>query len=201
MLLGLIETFGNEALQFGPQTKEKLAKLEGKTMAIEIQTFNRTWYFTSVKEGIELAEYCDDDPDVTLKTTVGAFLKIARDGIDEAELEPGELEISGDAIVGQRFAKIISNIDIDWEEFIADKLGDSSARLMSLARNQVNELIEQGPEGIKSMLAKVFENVAGQAQTNASSDSQSVNELNIKVSNLEAQIQELKAKLEQQGKA
>jgi ubiquinone biosynthesis protein UbiJ len=200
MLLGLIETFGNEALEFGPQTREKLAKLQGKTMAIEIKTFNRTWYFTSTPEGIELAEYCDEEPDVTLKTTVGAFLKIAKDGIEDAELEPGELEIEGDAIVGQRFATIISNIDIDWEEYIAEKLGDSSARLISLARNQVNDLIEQGPEGVKDMLSKVFQNLASQSGT-AGSDSQAVSELNKKVADLEAQIKDLQAKLKEQGNA
>jgi len=68
--------------------------------------------------------------DVRLKARPSTLLKIARDGMDDAELEKGELEIEGDAIIGQRFASLLNELDIDWEELLSEKVGDAPARFL-----------------------------------------------------------------------
>ena len=143
MLIELFELASNHALEHDPQTVLRLQKLQGKSMALHIKKIEQSITLTPCPEGLELSRYISDDVDVTLTATVPAMLKISRDGMHDADLQPGELEISGDPIVGQRFAQIISELNIDWEGLLAEQIGDSPARVVTMAAEQTREFAEQ----------------------------------------------------------
>jgi len=111
MLVDLLELASNKTLEHDPQTLERLVK------------FTR-----NIPEKV----------DVTLNASLGAMVKISRDGMENAELEPGELEIAGDPIIGQRFAQVISELNIDWEALLAEQIGESPAKAVSFAAGQAN---------------------------------------------------------------
>lgn len=112
-------------------TQAKLAKLAGKNIAFEIKKINQTLYFLPQADALLIETEAPKDIDVTIRAKPSTILKIARDGMDNAELESGELEIAGDAITGQRFAKLLSELNIDWEELLAQRIGDVPAHIFA----------------------------------------------------------------------
>lgn len=142
MLIELLELASNGALEHDPQTQERLAKLVGKTMTLNISSINQSVSVTPYPEGLEFSSEIPEQVDVTLSATIGALIKITRDGMEDAELKPGELEIIGDPIVGQRFAQILAKLDVDWESALADHIGDAPARVFTLAAGQAKDFAE-----------------------------------------------------------
>jgi len=146
MLIELFELACNHALVHDQDTVARLKKLQGKSMALRIKTINQSITLTPHPEGVELSREVPESVDVILTTSLSAILKISRAGMEDAELKPGELEISGDPIVGQRFATIIAELDINWEGLLAEQLGDSTARVVSIAAGQAKEFAEQSKQ-------------------------------------------------------
>ena len=132
MLSALIETTSKKIFETDPDTLERLAKLDGKLIAIDIKKVNLTLCLAIESDGIAILPEPENSElvDVRLKAKPSTLLKIARDGMEDAELEKGELEIEGDAITGQRFASMLNALDIDWEELVSEKIGDVPARLL-----------------------------------------------------------------------
>ncbi len=143
MLLDLLELASNKTLEHGPQTRARLLKLQGKTMTLNIKSIGQSLSVTPHPEGLEFSQRVPEHVDVTLSVTIGAMIKISRDGLDNAELEPGELEIVGDPIVGQRFAQVISDLDIDWQGLLAEHIGESPARAVSFAAGQAKSFADE----------------------------------------------------------
>ena len=139
MLLQFFELAGNKTLEHAPQTQARLAKLQGKTMALHLKSINQSLAITSRPEGLEFSREIPETVDVTLKATIGAMVKIARDGMEDAELESGELEIIGDPIIGQRFALVISELDIDWYGLFSEHIGDGPAQAVTSVAAQAKE--------------------------------------------------------------
>lgn len=108
-------------------------------MTLEIRPLNQRLNVSPQPHGLEFSNE-HTDTDVTLSATVGALIKIGRDGMEDAELAPGELEIHGDPIVGQRFAAVLSELDIDWEGLLAEHLGETPAVLISSGFDKAREL-------------------------------------------------------------
>ena len=118
-------------LQDDPATQEKLSKLSGKVIAFHLKKIDQTFYFLPSEKGLAIANDTPEKIDVTIRAKPSTVLKIARDGMDDADLEAGELEIEGDAITGQRFAALLNELNIDWEELLSQRIGDVPAHILS----------------------------------------------------------------------
>ena len=158
MLIELLELASNNALQYDQSSLQRLAKLQGKTILLEIKPIElkpfdklgvQKLLVNPQPHGLEFTDKIEQPADVTLSATVGALVKIGRDGMDNAELKPGELEINGDPIVGQRFARVLAELDIDWEGFLAEHIGETPAVLISNGLNRAKELVMESQGSIK----------------------------------------------------
>jgi len=158
MFLQLFELASNKTLEHDAQTQARLAKLQGKTMALHLKSINQGLAITPRPEGLEFSKDIPETVDVTLKATIGAMVKITRDGMEDAELEPGELEIIGDPIVGQRFAHVISELDIDWHGLLTEHIGDGPARAITSTAEQVKGFAKESQSNLKSWLNDFIKN-------------------------------------------
>lgn len=156
MLLNLLELASNKTLEHGPKTRARLAKLQGKTVMLRIQPINQSISVSPQPEGLEFSLETPDHVDVTLSTTIGALIKISRDGLDNADLKAGELEIVGDPIVGQRFAQVIAELDINWESLLAEQLGDAPARAVTYSAEQAKVFFEQARDNTKDLVSTLI---------------------------------------------
>jgi len=161
MLLELLELASNKTLEHDLKSQARLARLQGKSMTLQIMPIAQSITVRPQPEGLEFIASKPDKVDVTLTATVGAMIKISRHGLEEADLQPGELEIAGDPIVGQRFAQIIADLDIDWEALLAEQIGDSPARVVSLAAGQAREFAVESQARLKRFLSDVLKEDLG----------------------------------------
>ncbi len=156
MLLELLELASNKTLEHDPQTVERLKRLQGKTMTLTIKSLGQSISVTPFPEGLEFSHEAPDQVDVTLSATLGAMVKISRDGMDNADLEPGELEIAGDPIVGQRFAAVISQLNINWEALLAEQIGESPAKVVTYAAGQAKEFADESRSKFKEFVSTLI---------------------------------------------
>ena len=124
------------------------------------------------------------------------MIKISRDGMDKAELNAGELEIAGDPIVGQRFAQVISELDIAWEALLAEQIGESPAKALGFAAGQAKSFADESRDKAKEFLNSVIKDdmalVADKAEVEAYLDD--VDTIRADVDRLGARLERLRAK-------
>jgi len=85
------------------------------------------------KSGLRLHTPHDGEPDVTLTGDVPVFARFAMRRIMPEAVAAGDVQISGDIELGQRFQQLMEKIDIDWEEQAARILGDVTAHQLGNA--------------------------------------------------------------------
>ena len=201
MIIDLLEMASNNALQYDEKALQALAKLQGKSIVLEVKSLGSLGLQRIAvmphPHGLEYSMTPLDNPDVTLSATLGAMVKITRDGLDDAELEPGELEINGDPIVGQRFAKVLAELDVDWEGLLAEHLGDTPAVLISSGFEHAKTLARESQLQIKLHLNKLLledlKLAASEAKVNQFIDD--VDTIRADTDRLQARVKRLQARL------
>lgn len=143
LILPIIAKISNEYLQCDPEMKQRLDPYNGCVLRATITTFDWSFYIKIHSQQLELTE---DDPgfiDAAFEAGISALTKAAfseKVGISE------EIELHGDTAMIQTIINIFKQIEIDWEECIANYTGDAIAHgIGNVAR------------GIKAFHQKIFE--------------------------------------------
>ncbi len=122
-LTAALETAINTYLQMDPDSLKRLADFSDKVIAIELQDTGITLYCLPQAQGMTIMSHYQGEPDTTI---AGRPVSLAKLTIlnDTQVMFAGEVTISGDVELGQGFKKLLENIDIDWEEHLAQVSGD-----------------------------------------------------------------------------
>lgn len=193
MLLQILELACNQALEHDPVAREKLATLEGKTVVLEVKNLNQKVVILPQPFGIELATYQNQSASVTLAATPNAMLKIAYNGMNNAELEVGELEINGDPVVAQRFAALVSSLNVDWEGLLADHVGELPASMITRGITAAREVAKESQELVKQNISRTLVDDLKIVAAGADVESflEGVDELRAAVDRLEARLERI----------
>ena len=136
VLIAALETAFNRYLSLDPDTLPKLGEMEGKVIAVDISGFGLALYLFPGIDGIMISDRYEGEADATLK---GSPLALTRLGLAEDAapiLFSGEVTIEGDTQLGRQFKKMLAQLDIDWEELLARRIGDIAAhKVGNLARS------------------------------------------------------------------
>ncbi len=126
-IAGGLEAALNTALHLDEETFRKLARFNGKVIAIELQGLELNLYLLPGPDGISLISQYDGVPDTTLSGTPLALAKMALGPDASQVLFAGKVTIHGDVETGQGFKRLLDELDIDWEEQLARYTGDIAA--------------------------------------------------------------------------
>jgi len=126
MLVPALERIANAALNADPETKARLAALNGKVARISLSAPPRTLYLLPTVDGLRLLGDYDGPPDVSLSGPLSAFLRLAGEDAG-APFRDNQIGIDGDLELGQRLHRIFKTLRIDWEEQAARVVGDVAA--------------------------------------------------------------------------
>jgi ubiquinone biosynthesis protein UbiJ len=130
----LFEDIINRALRLDPATLARVAELEGKVIRLRAAGDRPLEIFVLPDEsGLRLRATHDRDPDVTLTGDFPVILRFAARRVLPDVVAAGEVQISGDIHLGQRFQRLLEQADIDWEEQAARALGDVPAHKLGNA--------------------------------------------------------------------
>ena len=136
-LCASLEAGFNAWLKLDGEIFSSLASLEGRVIAIHITGINETLYLFPGHDGIMILSDFDGEADTTLHGTPVALAKLGLSRDPRDILFSGEVTITGDTRLGQKFRKILSQVDIDWEEILSHYTGDMIAHRLG---NRVREL-------------------------------------------------------------
>ncbi len=136
-LFDLLNRTLKTVLSLDPETAEKLGELEGKMLCLQFSSPDRTLYLCPGPDGLEIRRFSSEEADVTLRGSILSFARLGASGLDSTVVTDSQITMEGDVETGQRFQKILSAMDLDWEELVARYLGDTPARK---AGNLVREM-------------------------------------------------------------
>lgn len=128
----VFEDVTNRFLRLDPDTLVRLGDIQNKVICVRINSANSDrqpeLYFLPSEGGLQMRSQYDGTADVTISGNPPAFLRMALGQRAKGAFASGEMQISGDLELGQRFQRVIKKLDIDWEEITSHYVGDTVAR-------------------------------------------------------------------------
>ena len=138
-LTASIESALNQYLSLDPLALSRFSSLEGKIIAIEIKGLNKTLCLFPSTDGFMVLTDFDGEADATISGTPIALVKMGLAKDPKDVLFSGEIVISGDTAVANKFNRLLSQLDIDWEELLAQNVGDIAAHKIGNLFNSANK--------------------------------------------------------------
>jgi ubiquinone biosynthesis accessory factor UbiJ len=141
VLTTMLEGAINRALRLDPDALRRLAELNGKVILLELAQAGSPvrLYVLPSEAGVLLRDAHDAVPDVTISGTLSIFLRQFQRGPTVS----GELIVRGDIELGQRFQRVLASARPDWEEGLAQAIGDVPAHQLGRAARALREWGEQ----------------------------------------------------------
>lgn len=118
-----LEAAFNRYLRLDPDIPPRLAALDGKVIALELEGLGQICYLLPGVDGVRVVERHEGEPSVWIRGTPLALVRRLGGG----PAVGGDVAIEGDAAVGQAFQSLLAQVDIDWEEQLSKAVGDAAA--------------------------------------------------------------------------
>lgn len=114
------------ALEFDPDTRERIAELDGRLVEIVFTGLEQTLCVAIDQDAVLFSRAAQREPDLRLKGTPIAFARYLM-APDRVEITESGIKIEGDIGLAQRFVGVLRQLDIDWEEWASRYVGDVMA--------------------------------------------------------------------------
>ena len=132
MLREIIQRVLDQQVAQSTLARELVAELDGRIISVTLRDLRLTLLLYADDDGVHVLDGWDGEPDAVLVTTVRGLFTLATAEARGA-MQAGQLEIRGDAVVAQRFGKLLKSAAPDLEEAIARVTGDDTARPIARA--------------------------------------------------------------------
>lgn len=127
IITALAEEVANRLLRLDPDTRERLGRLDGKVVGVEVAGIEQRIYLYPFEGGVRVAGECPAEPDVVVRGTPGGFLGLGLSRGGPEAFARGAVELHGDAELAQDIKTILAGLDPDWEEWASGYMGDVAA--------------------------------------------------------------------------
>ena len=143
-LLGIAEIGGNHLLSMDEHALIHCQELQGCVIAFELIDLDKTLYCHPGNWGLRLSlQPPAKEVDATIKGRLMGLVSLSlnRDKLSTSIQE--RVEIIGNAKVAQKFQKLLSEIDIDWQEQLSKITGDIMAFRIGQGVQKTHDWITQ----------------------------------------------------------
>jgi ubiquinone biosynthesis protein UbiJ len=128
----ILEDTSNRLLRLDSDTLRQLGDLEGKVFCLRVNNTGKgevglKMYFFPSEGGFRITQEFAGPADVEITGNPPAFMRLVLGENTPALIGGGQMQITGDLELGQRFQRVLKNIDIDWEEHLSGLVGDIAA--------------------------------------------------------------------------
>ncbi len=143
-----IELALNRYLSLDSEALARFSSLEGKVIAIDIKGIHKTVSLFPSSDGFMVLANFDGDADATISGTPVALAKmsVAKDPKDL--LFSGEIKITGDTVIANQFNRLLSQLDIDWEEILSQNIGDIAAHKIGTISHQISQWFKRSTHSV-----------------------------------------------------
>jgi len=191
--LPLLENAINRCLQTDLQALAQLQMLQGKVIALRIVDWNIHCYVHPKHNGIELQRKHAGTPDTMLSGKLENLVKVGIAKDKTSAMRRHQLQFQGDIHTGMALQQLLSQLDIDWEGLLAERIGDTPAYTVSQGLQKLNTAGKAFVSSIKRNLSDYIHHEARLSPTASELDGfyRDVSELRHAVERLEARIRQL----------
>ncbi len=145
--LSTLEKALNNAISLDPASLERLRELEGHIIKVELLKLDQHFFLFFTDDGFSLRENCNGEADIIIRGAPSALFKM---GMSENKtLYGSDVKIIGDMGLGEALQNIFSQIDIDWEEGIAQYTGDVAAHHIGKTLRKTRDWTKQTHENMQ----------------------------------------------------
>lgn len=131
--LAALERILNAALALAPATRDELATLANRVFGIRCTTPEVRAYIIPGADGVRLLAHHEGADSCTVHGAGSDFVALLGAPDKPAALVNGNLRIEGDSNALMRLARVLSDIEIDWEAQLALVVGDVPAHQIGRA--------------------------------------------------------------------
>ncbi len=190
-LLAVAEIIGNRLLDMDQETLQRCRELQGHIVAIEFTDLERSLYFHPGAWGLRVSlqpPYREVDAVIRGRLAGLASLSRQQDKISTSIQE--RIEITGNTRVAQKFQGLLTGIDIDWEEQLAQYTGDIAAFRIGQGLRKTRQWLEDSFDSLALSGREYLQEEAHHLPTKPEFEafSEAVTELRDDVERLEALI-------------
>jgi ubiquinone biosynthesis accessory factor UbiJ len=193
--ISLLETVVNRALRLDPGASARFADIKDKVIRLRITGANPVEIFVLPSEtGLRLRERHEGAPDVTLTGDFPVFARFALRRVAPDVVAAGELQISGDIDLGQRFQRLLESVDIDWEEQASRVVGDVAAHQLGNALRDLRRWSRQALQTLGLDTAEYLQEESRLLPSRGRAEAfrEAVEKLRVEAENLEQRFERLR---------
>lgn len=194
IFISFLESAINRLLRLDSATLARVIELKGKVIRLQAMGDRPFTVFVFPDEtGLRLRAGHDREPDVTLTGNIPVIFRFALRRLLPDVVAAGEVQVSGDIDLGQRFQRLLEQADIDWEEQAARLLGDVPARQLGNVWRGLGGWARQARHTLKQDFAEYLQEESRllPARSRARAFQQSVDTLQQDLKNLELRLARL----------
>ena len=132
----ILEDASNRLLRLDSDTLQRLGDLDGRVFCLRVNNSGKgeaglKMYFFPSEGGFRIKSDYPGQADVEITGNPPAFMRMVLGENTPTLVGSGQMQITGDLELGQRFQKILKNIDLNWEEHFSAIVGDIAAHRMA----------------------------------------------------------------------
>ena len=139
IIASVLERALNATLAMDPASVQLLAKLDGRVIAMNIESIDGSFYLLPHRERVTIEINHDQNPDIVIKGGLLAYVRSATASVRGSANPDQLLEISGDAHSVAVLRDFLRSLQPDFEEQLSSLVGDMPARQ---AGNQIRSFAE-----------------------------------------------------------
>ena len=140
MVTAVIETSLNQLLALDKQSPERLRKLTGKVLKLELRELKPLWFVFSERRLDVLARF-EGEADAVLSLSLTALGLLKEPSALTRYIREEKLDLSGDPQLVQAFSALLGELDIDWEEELSRYTGDVVAHTLCSGARQARRFV------------------------------------------------------------
>lgn len=193
----------NRYLEYDPEVPKQLAAMQGKVVELHLRSLELSIYILITADGLDICDEYDGSADTTISGSPLALAMMASQSSATSSLFSGDVSVEGDAELGKTFQTFLDNIEVDWEEPLAQISGDVVAQQVGDVLRGVGVWLEQSASTNALNISEYLreEQPVLPSKFEVERFKNEVDEIRLSVDRLEAKVQRLMAQQQEQASA
>lgn len=124
LFCALLETGVNKLHQLDSNAMQRRKQLDGTVFAIFLKELDKPFYFVINTQQIDILSHYEGQPDCFIRLNLSALNELQNKHQLTTLIKNEQLDVEGDIQLVQQFARLLTEMEIDWEELLSTKIGD-----------------------------------------------------------------------------
>jgi len=190
VILDSAEKMVNKLLSLDEETLDALAILEGDVVEIDVLNTDIRLFILPSARGLALKSKYEDKADVSIKGTPAALLGM----ITAERVGAGDVEIIGNVGLAHKLQSTLKNMEIDWEEYLSQIIGDIAAHKVGNLVRDISQLAKASARTIGLDISEYL-----RYEKEALLDQSELDEFNHAVDKVRNDVERLQKRIERFG--